>query len=597
MPTGVTVKRVSDDISISYKETHICETEAKAWAGYVHLSSKYLADVQDPGDPYQLSTFFWYVEARHAPREAPTAMYLAGGPGQSSMWGMAEAGGGSCSILPDSNSTTENNPFSWNVNVNILYVDQPNLVGFSYGSLVNSTMDLLFLSDTGIIPFDAYNGSVPAENTTFVYGTFPSQNFAHTANNSAMAAKGLWHISQAWFSEFPEWNTCNKKISVWGNSYGGYSVPATAEYIQKQNVRIQKGELNDSLVLELDTIGITNGCIDFLYQAGLYPDIAYNNTYDLQVINKTVYEEAKHDWAKPGGCRDLILNCRELVGQYDPDQLSINATVNNACLGAELYCSQNVVSSPYDDSSNRSDFDMAQYKPDPTPPSYLIGFFNQDWVQQALGAPVNFTSSSNAVALNYLGVTGDAFRTAGMKSIEYLLNSGIKVALSSGDLDYRCPWNTGEALSLQANWTGDEGFRKAGYEMIHTNDTYNGGVVRQHGLLSFARVFNAGHDLAAFQPETSFQIFNRVMLNKDVATGEVPTNGRFGDYSTKGPASSFHIKNKLPAALPAACYLYSVASTCTVDQYLALLNGTAEIVDFSVVTPAGGGGGIVLPGL
>jgi len=37
-------------------------------------------------------------------------------------------------------------------------------------------------------------------------------------------------------------------------------------------------------------------------------------------------------------------------------------------------------------------------------------------------------------------------------------------------------------------------FRAAGYEYIHTNRSYSGGVVRQHGNLSFSRVFESGHD-------------------------------------------------------------------------------------------------------
>ncbi|KAK5111187.1 hypothetical protein LTR85_012236 [Meristemomyces frigidus] len=593
-PEGLTIKQIErhPGLSISYKQTYICETRAKAWAGYVNMPSTYLTDVQDPSDPYNISTFFWYFEARHEPENAPTAIYLAGGPGQSSMYGAAEDGG-PCSVLPDSNSTVEN-PWSWNEYVNMLYVDQPNGIGFSYDELFNSTVDQLFLggdpTDTGIVPFDAYNGTVPEANSTFFWGTFPSQSFNRTANSTALDARTLWHFSQAWFTGFPEWNTCNKKISVWGNSYGGFTVPTFAARVQEQNVKIWAGDLNDSKVLELDTIGIANGCIDLLYQASSYLDMAYNNTYGLQVINKTIYELGKHDWEKSGGCRDLLLACRGLGDQYDPEQLSINATVNEVCVEAELYCSSNVLGL-YDIYSNRSDFDIAAYKPDPTPQSYIIGWLNQPWVQQSLGVAVNFTADSTANQNVMLDISGDAARTAGMKSVEYLLDSGIKVALVYGDRDYRCPWLATEALSLQANWTGADNFREAGYQHVHTNDTYDGAVVRQHGLLSFSRVFDAAHDTAWFQPETVSRIFNRVMFDKDVATGRLSTKPPFSNYTTHGPSSSFHIKNKLPSPPPAAaCYLYYVGPTCTEDQYRALVNGTAEIVDFSIVTPAGGGG-------
>jgi hypothetical protein len=66
--------------------------------------------------------------------------------------------------------------------------------------------------------------------------------------------------------------------------------------------------------------------------------MAYNNTYSLEVIPKAVYEEALNNYTKPGGCQDLILQCRELGDTYDPDQVAINGTVNAACDEAFAYC-------------------------------------------------------------------------------------------------------------------------------------------------------------------------------------------------------------------------------------------------------------------
>lgn len=85
-PQGVTTKEVPSHpgVSISYKETYICETQAKAWAGYVNMPSSYLSDIEG-SDPYNVSMFFWYFEARESPKIAPTAIYLAGGPGESSL--------------------------------------------------------------------------------------------------------------------------------------------------------------------------------------------------------------------------------------------------------------------------------------------------------------------------------------------------------------------------------------------------------------------------------------------------------------------------------------------------------------------------------
>lgn len=86
------------------------------------------------------------------------------------------------------------------------------------------------------------------------------------------------------------------------------------------------------------------------------------------------------------------------------------------------------------------------------------------------------------------------------------------------------------------------------------------------------------------------------MFNKDVATGRKSTAGTQNDYSTTGPSSSYHFKNKLPPPPSVNCALEVVGATCTWDQYYALANDTAEIVDLRVVKPAGGGGHISVSG-
>mgnify|MGYP005990501349 FL=1 len=144
---------------------------------------------------------------------------------------------------------------------------------------------------------------------------------------------------------------------------------------------------------------------------------------------------------------------------------------------------------------------MAHLKPDPYPPAYSNGFFNQAWVQSALGVPVNYTSSLLANNV-FLYLTGDPARTDASKSVEYLLENGVKVSMMYGDRDYRCPWNGAEKLSLAYNWKGSKDFQSAGYEYVQTGEGRRCAVVRQHGSLSFVRVFDAGHDGKLQCPDT-----------------------------------------------------------------------------------------------
>lgn len=319
----------------------------------------------------------------------------------------------------------------------------------------------------------------------------PSTNFNHTANTTAIAAITAWHFSQAWFSAFPEYKTSDSRISFWGNSYGGFWVPATAAYTVKQNARIASGEIS-GLTIDVDTIGILNGCIDMLYQTQWYPVMATNNTYGVKLIDHKTYEKVLQAYSAPKkGCYDLMLQCRAAAAKYDPKEFGNNPAVNKVCLAMTKACAAVVFASQ---GTERSPFDMAHKLPDGTPPWYPLQYFNRDWVQKELGVPVNFTGNSNVVGGAVISLAGDTFRREGMKDVEYLLANGVKVALAYGDRDMRCPWLGAESLALKANWTGADEFRKAGYELINTNKRDNGGVVRQYGNLSFARVFDAGHD-------------------------------------------------------------------------------------------------------
>ncbi|KAG5640901.1 hypothetical protein DXG03_006686 [Asterophora parasitica] len=79
------------------------------------------------------SIWFWFFASRTNPDTAPLALWFNGGPGSSSMIGLFQENG-PCRITTDS-STVTRNPYSWNNQANVLYIDQPVGVGFSHGDL------------------------------------------------------------------------------------------------------------------------------------------------------------------------------------------------------------------------------------------------------------------------------------------------------------------------------------------------------------------------------------------------------------------------------------------------------------------------------
>ncbi|GMT02878.1 hypothetical protein PENTCL1PPCAC_25052, partial [Pristionchus entomophagus] len=74
--------------------------------------------------------FYWLVEAETSPETAPLILWLNGGPGCSSLSGLLKAMGPFLCNLDG--ETLYENIFSWNKIANVLYIEAPKEVGFSY---------------------------------------------------------------------------------------------------------------------------------------------------------------------------------------------------------------------------------------------------------------------------------------------------------------------------------------------------------------------------------------------------------------------------------------------------------------------------------
>lgn len=195
----ISFKEVEHSIShsgspTSHYETHLCETTpgVKPYSGYVYLPSGVLGNVGN----YNISTFFWYFEARHNAKTVLLVIHLAGGPGEPSTYAVLSSESGPCYANLDGNSTTIN-PWSSNNHVNTLYIDQPVQEGFSYNSLTNGTFGL---ATSNVISADPLK-EAPEQNATVLGGTFASQDPLSTINNSITSAKAFGHFAENWFAE------------------------------------------------------------------------------------------------------------------------------------------------------------------------------------------------------------------------------------------------------------------------------------------------------------------------------------------------------------------------------------------------------------
>jgi hypothetical protein len=100
--------------------------------------------------------------------------------------------------------------------------------------------------------------------------------------------------------------------------------------------------------------------------------------------------------------------------------------------------------------------------------------------------------------------------------------------------------------------------------------------------LSFSRIFDAGHLVPLYQPETAFTVFSRIIQGHDISMGQAVD---VSTYGTKGISNSLSHVNKIPAEPPSTCWIRDVTNTCTLEERNAIEQGQG-IVSNGVWAPA-----------
>lgn len=601
---------INPNISISYKspDPGTCNTifpTQKQYTGYVSLPPFSLAPIQQN---YSINTFFWFVEARENSDSAPLTIWLNGGPGSSSMFGFFEEVG-PCEVvsLPDGSYGTQARMWGWDRSSNLLFIDQPTQVGFSFDTLRNGSKDLL---GYGNVDYPPTNVPAGQPDYTFLNGTFASGDFDLTANTTEIAASATWHFLQAWLSSFPQYNpgrssaTAEQKaagVHLFAESYGGKYGPTFANYFDEQTDQILRGDVtaNNSIEIRVETLGIMNGIIDDLIQNYYQVQYAYNNTYGLQTIDQL--DQLNSLRSLEQDCIPAINACRRAAANSDPGNEGDVADVNDLCNQAQMSCYNTSASAFL--KSGRNVYDIRIIDPSPEPDASYQEYLNNATIQLSIGAQINYTESNSGVQNAFIS-TGDTIRSDPLADLAILLNKGVRVALLYGDADWICNWLGGEAISLalaslldpstatptspflavptppiRPNSTGPLGsyasaFPAAGYADIVVNSTYVGGAVRQYGNLSFSRIYDAAHFSPYSQPETAFTIFSRIILGTDISTGNTVD---LSSYASTGPPTANKTNSQFAKQPEPTCWLRALDSSCSQDDAQAIAQGKGVV--------------------
>ncbi|KAH9903132.1 alpha/beta-hydrolase [Cubamyces lactineus] len=400
-----------------------------------------------------MSMWFWSFEARHNPETAPFTLWLNGGPGCSSMIGLFQEHG-PCQVNPDG-ETTVLNPFSWNNISNIIYIDQPIGTGFSFG-----TVDV---------------------NSTFA------------------AAPPIWTAFQILFEskEFAKFQS--REFIFATESYGGHYGPEFVTFFDEQNAKIRNHTLKGELI-NVSALMINNGWYDPLIQNEAYVRFATFAPGYGQLQSDEVLAQLNESFFGPGGCQEQELAC------YAADE---SPESNTICRAADDFCIDNVFVPAIGDRDS-DDLRQNASSPDPFPPEFYVKFLRNATIVEKIGAEARYSECSNSL----FGRTGDDARTL-LPQLAALANSRLKILIWAGDADINCNWLGGHASVLAMDWYGNETLHRTPL----TNMTIHGkpvASIQNVDNFSFARVFEAGHEIPAFQPEVAFEVFSQIVRKEQL---------------------------------------------------------------------------------
>ncbi|EME48029.1 hypothetical protein DOTSEDRAFT_60392 [Dothistroma septosporum NZE10] len=501
-PTDLTTTKGYLDLPVRWKEVPegTCELtpDVKSYSGYV--------DIED-----SQHIFFWFFEARdQKPEDAELTVWINGGPGSSSMIGLFEELG-PCRVDIDGNVV--NNPYAWNNVSNMLFIDHPAQVGFSYSTPIPSYIS----SQSSVVQLP--NATCPEYAADLDCATRSQPVQTDTANSTSAAAPSMWKTLQGFMGAFPQYSRTEFNFAT--ESYGGHYGPIFNAYIESQNKLIKNGSLPGAKNINLRTVLIGNGWYDPLIQYQAYYNFTVypGNTYDYYPYNKSVEAQIYNALYGPGNCYDQTVACN--TGGLD-----------EICSAADSFCA-NEIETPLDN-EGRDEYDIRELTPDPFPYSFYTTYLNSEKLQQAIGAYVNFTSSNQAVGSAF-GSTGDDDREDGtIEATRSLVEQGIYVVQFAGDADYNCNWLGGEVIAHNVEAPG---FGSAGYTNITTSDKVVHGQVKQSANFAFARIYESGHEVPFYQPLVALEMFNRSIHGLDIASGEQKIS-RGCEYKTVGTPKS-----------------------------------------------------------
>lgn len=424
------------------------------WSGYLKASpGKYL--------------HYWFVTSQGNPLKDPLVLWLNGGPGCSSLDGFLSENGPL--HVNDDGFTLYENKFSWNKIANVLYLESPAGVGYSYSDDQNYKTDDDQVADDNYLALQSFFTKFPnfTQNEFFIFGESYGGIYAPTL--SLRVATGTAKVNFKGFSV--------------GNGLSSFALnDQSLVYFCYYH-----GLLGEELWQDLNTHCCDkNGC-NFFNSSEATCKTLLGEAFSI------VYQSGLNEYA-------LYLDCAGGITSHTSYEKTMNHLFRNYRKSWETY--QSLKFSP----AVRAPPSLSLAEVPPCINSTAqMNWLNRGDVRKALHIPDTLPPwdlCSDEVGEQYTTL----YPT--MKDVYLkLLSTGLRALVYNGDTDMAC------------NFLGDQWFveqlgqKKTTKYQSWIFDNQIAGFYQQFGNITFLTVKGAGHMVPQWAPGPAFHMFQAFITN------------------------------------------------------------------------------------
>ncbi|GAB4836462.1 Serine carboxypeptidase-like 28 [Ancistrocladus abbreviatus] len=354
------------------------------------------------------SLFYWLIESQSGSTSKPLVLWLNGGPGCSSVAYGASEEVGPFRVQPDGKTLTLSR-YAWNYEANLLFLDSPAGVGFSYS---NTTKDLRQVGD---------------------------RRTAHDA----------YVFLTKWFGRFPQYG--HRPFYIAGESYAGHYIPQLSQVIARRNKGIANPVINFKGFLLgnplIDDENDSKGSYEYWWNHGLISDSTYKALKQWCISDSFLFPR--------GNCNRALYAAYSEFGDINPYDIASNPCTSSATLRNNL-----LKPLPYTFRGN-----------DECIVTYTRKYMNRPDVQKALHANPALISHPWRTCSDVIRSSWRDSPKSVLPIFKELIADGIRIWVFSGDADAVLPLTATrysiDALQLKTvkewyAWYDDNNDKKVG---------------------------------------------------------------------------------------------------------------------------------------